>query len=930
MNFVNCPDCRMENPASESFCSECGAKLEPENKIAVTPAAPMGRSEPMEPTPPEMPIEPVESTIPGLIKPTVPTAAATPGVPSESTARIAPADLIVLPEPVEPPAPPVLPPLTPVATLSPGCTFSERYNVIEFRGEGRTGKVYKVFDKAMQRELALRLLKPELAKDGNAQKRFYIALKRMRRIVQRNVVRIFEFTEEQGALILTTEYVPGRDLKTYFREMRGLTTEKIIAVARQICSGLAEAHRAGIIHLDLKPGNILIDKEGTVKITDLGLALSFFPKAITDAGVMYGTPEYMSPEQIQGEELDQQSDIYSLGIILYEMITGRVPFSGDTPSAIGEKQQNERPKNPKELNPHVPPELNLLILKCLEKDRGKRYQTAEELLSDLEEAEEKEAKTARPAVEPAAPSAAPPAAVKKTVRAPVKPSAEKMKKIIFNPKKLLFPAALAVAVIILGVIIRRPALKLSSGPGSLPSAPNRVTIVVVPFKDLDPAREHEYLGEGIAETLSEALAGVQGLRVPAVSSILSVRSRGWASREIGKKLDADYRLEADFRIEKNSLHIAAKLLNQMDGSTIWLKEYNRAREALFAVQQEIAQEVVQTLKIPGGKKELPPVKMATNNLDAFGLYWQGKHLQKQGGKANIEKSTEYFKRAAEKDPAFALADMGLAEAYMELGNNSIWPPEQSFPKAKAAVLNALLKNANLSEARACLALIKESYEWDRASAEREYKEAIRLNPGCAAAHHGYALFLSRLGRHEEALHEIRLAQTLDPLSPTINAHVGAVLYFARQYELAFVELSKSLLVDPLNHACYFYTGLVQIQIPQLEKALESFRRAGELGGNAMNISLHTAYIYSLQGRRIDAGKILTMAIKASKETYISPVVLAAVYNGIGERDQVFACLDKALAEHDPGLVFLKVHPLFDSVQGDRRFAAVLNKIGLAE
>ncbi|OGD18629.1 MAG: hypothetical protein A2Y69_02945 [Candidatus Aminicenantes bacterium RBG_13_59_9] len=841
-----------------------------------------------------------------------------------------PPDLSSRPDSVTPPARPGPPLPSPVETLAPGSIFGGQYKVIKELGEGKTGKVYKVFDQAMERELALRLFKPELVKDLNAQKRFFFALKSIRPIVQKNVIRMFEFREEKGQLVLTMEYFPGRNLKTYLGESEPLTAEKVIAIAAEIVSGLAAAHGAGIAHFDLKPGNILIDKDGRVKITDLGLASAFFPKGTDHAGVILGTPEYMSPEQIQGQDPDPQSDLYSTGVILYEMATGRTPFSGDTPSEVCEKHLKETPRNPRELNPRIPPALSLLILKCLEKEKGKRFQTARELRSGLAEIEERETKAGRPAAETAATSAAPQVVDKKAVPVSVKPRSAKKKKIGAAPKMLFIPALIVLAVVILGLIMRRPDVKSSGGQAPLPSAPGRLTIAVIPFRNLSPSQEYESWGEGIAVSLSEALAGVQGLRIPDADSLLFLRSRGWDSREIGSRVNAAYRLEADFRLEKNSLRLTAKLLNQSDGSTVWFKEYDRPREALFAVPEEIALEIIRTLKIPGSGEGPLPSRSAPKNFDAFGLYWQGKRLLHDGGKENIEKSISCFKKAAEKDPSFALADMGLAQAYAESGRHWIWPPEQAFPRAKSSALNALLKNANLSEARALLASIKDSYEWDRQGAEKDYKEAIRLKPGGAAAHHCYALFLSRLGRHEEAISEIRLSQDLDPLSPEISAHVGAVLYFARQSEQALGELAKTLLRDPLNQAGHFYTGLVKIQLLKPAEALESFRRAGELGGNDLEISLHTAYIYSLSGQRADAGRLLTEAIKAAKAGYISSVNLAAVYAGVGERDQAFACLEKALSEHDPELAFLKVHPFFDSVQGDRRFTDILKRIGLSD
>lgn len=803
--------------------------------------------------------------------------------------------------------------------LAIGSTLGGQYKVMEELGKGVLGNVYKAIDETLNREVVVKLIKPEIAQSKETLERLSNELKTARKIVHKNVARMLDLNQEKGTPYITMEYVPGQNLKELIKQMGRLTIDKAVSVAAQVCAGLAEAHRLGVTHQNLKPENIMIDKEDNAMIMDFGIARPLYAKAIRDAGITVGTPEYMSPEQAELKYVDQRSDVYSLGIILYEMVTGRVPFEGDDALAICEKQKLETPKDPRELNSKISEEFSRLILKCLEKDIEKRYQTAEELRSDLEKIETKKAPLAKPVK---------PAIHERKFIPENLPILEKIKSKT-DIKKYFIPALAIMFIVILGSIIWRFLIQPSKGAAPAPPMSEGQSVAVLPFEDISPTKNHEYLGDGIAETLINALTPIQGLRVPARASSFSFKGKKQDKLEIGRKLGVDYLIEATIAVVENNLKITARLMQVKDGAPVWSNQYDRTMDDVFAIQDEIAREIVKTLKVKlPFEKEAALIENFTRNLEAYNVYLRACFLRNKTGKENLEKAVESFQRAIEKDPTFVLAYSEMAKVYAVLGRDSIWPPNDAFPKAKTAILKALQLDPNLADGHALMAIVKEIYEWDLASAEKEYKEAIRINPNSVTAHQWYGAFLSTLGRHEEAVAEIKLARTLDPLSPRINAEVGGLLYFARQYDLALEELKKGLELDASYFGSYYYLGMVYVQMGQHEEAVKSFLRAAELGGQPVELSLRVAYVYALLGQRQEVGKLLTEALRASSQTYVPQVTIATVYAALGEKDQVFACLDKALTEHDAWLVFLKVYPMFDHVRLDPFLRNTLRKIGL--
>ena len=449
----------------------------------------------------------------------------------------------------------------PKEELTRGATLANRYEIIEELGKGGMSKVYRVEDKKIKEEVALKLIKPEIALDKKAIERFSNELKMARKIAHRNVCRMYDLGEEKGTHYITMEYVRGEDLKSMIRMSGQLGVGTTINIAKQVCEGLAEAHRLGVVHRDLKPQNIMIDKDGNARIMDFGIARSVKGKGITGAGVMIGTPEYIPPEQVEGKDIDQRSDIYSLGVILYEMVTGQVPFEGETALSIAMKHKGETPKSPKELNPNIPDDLSQLILKCLEKEKAKRYQSASDVHSELERIEKGIPTTVR-------------------VTPERKPLTSKEITVKFTLKKLFIPAVAIAALAVIGVLLWQAVFR----KGFPPSAPSQSSVAVLPFIDLSPKKDYEWLSDGISEAMINALSSLRSLRVPARTSSFFFKGKELNIQEIGQKLKVENVLEGSVQVAGDTLRVNAQLVSVKDGYHLWSDKFDRRLEDVFSIQ----------------------------------------------------------------------------------------------------------------------------------------------------------------------------------------------------------------------------------------------------------------------------------------------------------------------------------------------------------
>ncbi len=560
---------------------------------------------------------------------------------------------------------------TPVRELTTGSTLASRYQIIEELGHGGMGKVYKVFDTEIQAKMALKLIKPEVSADKTTIERFRNELKIARDISHKNICRMYDLGKEAGNYFITMEYVSGEDLKSFIRRSRQLVVGTAIFIAKQVCEGLAEAHRLGVVHRDLKPGNIMIDKEGNAKIMDFGIARSISAKGITGAGVMIGTPEYMSPEQVEGKEVDQRSDIYSLGIILYEMMTGQVPFEGDTPFTIGVKQKSEIPKDPRELNAQIPQDLSRLILRCLEKDKEKRYQSADELRTDLER------------IERGIPTGERPIPKRKTATA--KPIT-----LTISRKKLFVPVSVFIVLVIAGVILWRvlPSKKLAP----LPSASGKPSLAVLPFENYSGDASLENWRYGFPELLITGLSSSKYLKVlrqDEVNGVLKklnlTEGKALTSdniKKIAQEAEVSSLLKSSFVKAGGNFIITAALVSGQTGetqATLSMKAQsieNILGGGLDGLVKEIKQGLNITQEQMASDIDVEIGKVMTRNPEALKYYVEGErfHLDFKYDEAIVS-----LKKAVELDPEFAMAYRLLGAIYGNMGQFA--KSKESYEKA---------------------------------------------------------------------------------------------------------------------------------------------------------------------------------------------------------------------------------------------------------
>lgn len=789
---------------------------------------------------------------------------------------------------------------TPIKELTRGTTFANRYDVIEEIGSGGMGKVFRAVDKTIDEEVALKVLNPDIAANEKMIERFRNELKMARKIAHKNVCRMYDFCQEQGTQFIIMEYVPGEDLRSLIKRIGQFTVGKTILIAKQVCEGLAEAHRLGIVHRDLKPQNIMIDREGNARIMDFGIARSLKSRGMTEGDTVIGTPEYMSPEQVEGKDVDHRSDLYSLSAILFEMLTGRVPFQGDTPFSIALKHKSEPPPNPRKINNQIPENFSQLILRCLEKDRKMRFQSAEELLSELNKIER---------------------GVPTTDKVIPDSEQKKIKTFKLPWKKVAVYAGIPILM----------ALLILAGISQFIGRQESIySIAVLPLRNLSGNPDQEFFADGMTEALISNLTQIKALqRVISSTSVMQYKDVQKPLPVIARELDVDAIVEGSILVSGQRIKINIRLIEAKTDRNLWSKSYERDLSDILLLQNELARSVAKEIKIAVAPEEkVLLAQTQTANPEAYQLYLKGRHFWNKRTEEGLYKAREHFEGAIKKDPDYALAYAGLADTYNMLGTYVFLPSSEAFPKAKEAALKALEMDETLTEAYVSLAYVKYLYDWDWFGAEADFNWAIGLNPSYATAHNYYGTFLNNMGRFNEALLEMAKARNLDPLSLPINTGIGHILYQSRQYDQAIEQCRKALEIDATFPGTHRTLGLIYLRQSKFQDSIEELRKAVDYSGGSVIYSAELALAYASAGNQGEAQKILEELQERSKDKYVSHYSFAIIYATLGDIDQAFSSLEKAVDEKSIMLAWIKVDPNLDSLRSDPRFSALLEKMWL--
>ena len=695
--------------------------------------------------------------------------------------------------------------------MTSGSTFADRYLIIEELGRGGMGKVYQALDTEIKEKVALKLIKPEIASDEKTIERFKNELKFARKIRHKNVCQMYDLNKEEGIHFITMEYVPGEDLKNFMKRSKKLSTLTAVSLAKQVCEGLAEAHRLGVVHRDLKPQNIMIDRDGNARIMDFGIARMMSASGLTEEGAIIGTPDYMSPEQVDGEEADHRADLYSLGVILYEMATGRLPFKGTSAMSVALKHKTDIPAIPREMDAQVPEGLSRLILKCMEKDKQKRYQRAEDILQGLD-------------------------VVEKEIKGETGIAKES-----------------------------KTGITLTEEPEFQNS------IAVLAFKDMSPQKDQDYFCEGLSEELINALTQVKDLKVAARSSSFSFKGKDADVREIGRALNVGTVLEGSVQKSGNHLRITTQLVNVSDGYHLWSERFDRAMDNVFAIQDEISMAVVDKLKGELLEEDRERVtKRHTADKDALNLYLKGRYFFNRRYQGDMIKAVDFYQRAIDKDPDYALPYVGIADVFNILGQWAYIRPIDAYTRSKAMLQKAMAIDSSLSEAYSSLGFMTMGYEWDFPAASEYLRRSIELNPQNAIAHAWYAEMLGTAGRKEEAVAEAKKAIECDPLFSLIHSLLGVVLSVAGEVEAGREQIDKAISMNPDNPMPHFFQGMMCLIKPSLpEKAIGYLKKPADFGMILAYGWLGAAY--ALSGQKDKALKILEDLDRLEKERYLSPV-----------------------------------------------------------
>ena len=791
------------------------------------------------------------------------------------------------------------------------------YRVVEKIGEGGQGTVYKVFDTTLDRPAAIKVLPPDLTDSPSNLVRFEREAKLASSLDHPNICTIFGLHKAGDVQFIAMQYVEGRNVRELVAG-QPLDLRRALSIAIQVTDALAAAHNRGIVHRDIKARNVMVTRSGNVKVLDFGLAkLIESPQAesgdphLTEVGVPYGTATYAAPEQAQGLKADHRADIFSTGVLLYEMLAGAWPFRGKTALDVRYAVVYHQPKPIVEARGEDSPALRRvqeILDKALAKSPDDRYQRIEDMRSDLQElvSELEIDESLGSTLTDAPPTVAPPL---------LKP------KRLWSTRTTLF-AMLAAAIVILAFSFlafrsRRP-IEADATINSL---------AVLPFVNSDPAGE--YLSDGITESLIDSLSKVPNLKVKSSSTVFHYKGRAANPTEIGRELGVHALLSGTVVQTADDLSVSVELIDVRDDSHIWGEHYRRKVSEIVALPQQISRDVSQRLRArPEDMDHAQLTRNYSPDSEAYRLYLQGRYNWNKRTVEGLNNGIDYFGKAILRDQDYALAYAGLADCYLLLNVYNVTSADDSFPKAEAASRKALSINENLSEAHTSLAFVTYRYHWKWPEAEEQFKKAIALNPNYATAHQWYGSFLAASGRLNEGVVEAKTAHELEPFSLTIYGDYIRSLYYAGRLEEAQREASKLVEMDPNFARAHYELGLVLEEEGKLDEAIAEFR----LGLKYMpdNVTAITALGHALAraGKTAEAEKLVVRLREISKQTYVSPFQTAVIYAGLDDRELALDWLEQSRQERFNWLPFIKVDPVLKNLRSEARFIELARSLGL--
>jgi serine/threonine protein kinase/Flp pilus assembly protein TadD len=790
------------------------------------------------------------------------------------------------------------------------------YRILDKLGSGGMGEVYLAEDRRLGRKLALKILPAEFTRDPDRLARFEQEARAASALNHPNIITIYEVGEHEGAHFIATEFIEGRTLRQ-LTPSTGMPIGEALEISIQVAGALQAAHEAGITHRDIKPENVMIRPDGYVKVLDFGLAklteksdpktdpakvdkeAATMLRPKTDPGTVMGTVTYMSPEQARGLRVDARTDIFSLGVMLYEMVAGRPPFEGATSSDVIAAILVRDPAPISRLVAGIPSEFEWSLNKALRKERDDRYDTVRSFLSDL-----------------------------KLLKSRLDFESELAR--VGQPQSLFgmsgearMEISEAVTTEISGVVD-----EVISAPLRRSSSRAIDSLAILPLVNDGADADMEYLGDGITESIINSLTQLPQLRVIPRSTVFRYKGRKVDPEEIGRELGVRAVLSGRILQVGDSLIVKTELVDVSRHTQLWGEQYRRSFTDIFSLQDDISQEISGKLRLQlTGEERQKLVKRYTDNTEAYRLYLKGRHFVHKRTPDWIKKGVECFLQASDLDPNYALAYAGLAEAYGFLASSTGGqPPHEAYPRAKAAATKALELDETLGEAHCTLGFFRLLYDWDFAVAEKEFNRAIELSPNFANAWDGYGFYFKATGQSEASIRSCQRAQELEPLSLFITLSLAWAYYFARQFDRAMEQGAKALDMDPNFGFAYWHRGMAYIQQKRFGDAITALRKAISLSGPATTFISYLGYANAQLGKSREARQMIAQLERVSKRQYVSSYFIAIIHLGLGDLDRTFEWLEKAYEERSGFMAFINVEPMLDALRGDPRFKALTERI----